>query len=184
MKRTSIRIALLINCLWLFSALPAAAQFNEKLEKEIIAIAKKYKLDGIDKFSSLDRMEEISPDIEGEYFRKNLSNEPWQYSHSVDASGRKYRRSNAVYIYQFSKNGDSYFISKKGGAKTWCRWDDETSKLLEMDLFDSSERSTRTRRDFLGVHSISSDRLVLTKVIKSKDYPGKSAILFNVYFRK
>jgi hypothetical protein len=184
MERTLIFRVVIINLLWLLYTIPVTAQFNEKLEKEILEIAENYQLDGIEKIDALDRLVEISPDIDRASFRINLMGKSWQYSHSVDAVGRKYRRSNAVYMYDFSANGDAFFISKKGGSKTWCSWDDETSKLLEMDRFESSERKTRTRRDFLGVHSISSDRLVLTKVIKSKDHPEKSAILFNVYFRK
>lgn len=160
------------------------AQFNEDLEKKILSLAEKYKLDGIEKGNALDRLEEISPSIGDAGFRSNLTGETWKYSHSVDITGRKYRRSNAVYIYQFDPNGEAYLVPRNDDTKTYCKWNDETSSLFELDHYKTSERTERTRRDYFGIIHVSEKRLVLAQVVRSKTYSGKSAILFNVYFRR
>ncbi|MEM7297480.1 MAG: hypothetical protein AAF391_04355, partial [Bacteroidota bacterium] len=69
-------------------------------------------------------------------------------------------------------------------TKKWYRWHNNTGKLLEVLTYETNELKEMNGRKFFGVHSITEDRLVLTKVIKSKNYSDKSAILFNVYFRK
>lgn len=167
----------------LFSFLPAPAQFNEELEKKILASDETYNLNAIDKKDALVVLEKILPDRGRLEERKTLVGGPWKYSHTVSAKGRKYRQSNAIYIYQFDENGNATFFQKGGGVKTFCTWENDRSILLEIDRFESSDRKERTRRDYLGVYFISENRLVLTKVVKSKEFSEKSAILFTVYFR-
>lgn len=184
MKITLIKCRSLLVMIFGLLCLNVQAQFNENLEKKILALAKDPGLDGIERASALDRLAEVSPRIENADFVKNLTGEVWKYSHSVDASGRKYRRSNAVYIYQFDENGDAYFLPKNSQAKTWCQWNYDYTEFFQIERFSSKERTESTRTDYFGVHHISSDRLVFTSIVRSKDYQGKSAILFNVYFRR
>ena len=179
MKNRGLTLLVLLLCL----RLPPAAQFNENLEKEILALNENYQLDGIDRDEAFDRLEEIMPILEETEVKKYLSGSPWKYSHSVSSKGRKYRQSNAIYIYDLDERGNGFFTDKYS-KKTYVTWDFERSNFLEIDRFKTYNRKERTRRDYLGIHSITNDRLVLTKVIKSKNYPGKSAVVFIVYFRR
>ncbi|MEQ8238600.1 MAG: hypothetical protein RIA69_05265 [Cyclobacteriaceae bacterium] len=159
-------------------------QFNENLAKEISEINATFQLNGIEKKDALKRLEEISPDVPVALVIKYLNDEPWKYSHSVSNTGRKYRLSNATYLYSFTEDGLAFFQQEKEGAKTWCTWFYEKTRLLEVDRYETSERAKALRRDYFGLHSITADRLVITKVIKSKEFPDKSEILYNVYFRR
>ena len=166
-----------------FAQFSATAQFNEQLEKEILALSKKYQLDGIERARALDRLEEITPVLDRSSTKKELSNRPWRYSHTVSSTARKYRQSNAIYKYELNEGGDGFFADKYE-KKTYVTWNSERSSFLEIDWYKSAKKEERTRRDFLGIHSITNDRFVLTMSVKSKQYTDKSSIIFLVYFSR
>ncbi len=175
------RLILTTSCLLLL--FPLLAQFNENLESEIMELARQQNLDSIPKAEAIDRLEAVTPLHEQSEIDAHLLGDSWQYSHSVDHTGRQYRRSNAVFEYNFDENREAFLLLKKEGPKTWCSWR-PISTLIEMKYYEDNERKIVTRHDYFGIHSISNDRLVLSRLVRSKNFTNTSTILFNVYFRK
>lgn len=174
-----------VFALTLFILIPtfSNAQFNENLEKEILALNSKHNLNGFERAEALDILEEITPYLDSTTIAKDLTGEPWKYSHSVSNEGRKYRESTAIYMYEFEPSGDAYMTTKEA-KKTYCNWMIGRTPFFEVARFSSSSKETKTRTDYMGIHMITEDRLVFTKIIRSKKFSGKSAILFLVYFRR
>lgn len=160
---------------------PIKAQFNEKLEKEIHALNEANMLDGVKKgLPALNLLEDISSEIDSATLATHLLDEPWKYSHSVSNEGRKFRNSTSFYVINFARGEESHLIQNQSRTKVTFEWK-YTSKLLQMDFY---EKKNFTKSIFWGIHSLSEDRLVISKVIRSKNIPDTSAILFEVYFRR
>ena len=179
----SFELMKIITVLFLSVALTSVCfgQFNEKLEKEILALNEKYKLDGVDRgLAALNLLEEISSELDSATLATHLLNEPWKYSHSVSNEGRKFRNSTSFYIIRFSEDEETYLIQNKDRSKVTFEWK-YTSKLLQMDFY---EKKNFSKSILWGIHSISKDRLVVSKIIRSKSVTDKSAILFEVFFRR
>jgi hypothetical protein len=170
-----------IMCLCLNGAM---AQFNENLEKEILALSKKYTLDGIPRDQALGRLLDISNELPDSLIDAHLTGQFWKYSHSVSAYARQFRTSNGIYVYDFSADGNAYFIKQNETAKTWCTWEYNPEKQLNFVHFENQERKKSTRVDYMTIHSITADRLVLASLVKSTKFPDKSEVLFRVYFRR
>ncbi|WP_109832250.1 hypothetical protein [Reichenbachiella versicolor] len=160
-------------------------QFNEKLATEIAYLNKRFKLDGIDRSEALNTLDAISSNILETKVLQLFPGETWKYSHTVTNTGRQYRSGSAMKKLDFSANGNAFFTKGKGDnvKTTYCKWSYTATEQLRLYHYDSQERAKKTRTDYLSIHSLSKDRLVIPKIIKSKEYPGKSAILFQVYFR-
>ncbi|MEO9967819.1 MAG: hypothetical protein ABJF11_18650 [Reichenbachiella sp.] len=160
-------------------------QFNEALAKEIASLDERFNLNGIEKIDALNTLEEISSDIPESTIEIMLPGKTWKYSHSVNNKGRQYRVSNAIKRLDFSSNGNSFFTKgkKEAPVTSYCKWEYSVDFQLRLDLYENEERTSVTGTYYFGVHSATVDRLVITKIIQSKESPGKSAILFQVYFR-
>ena len=160
----------------------STAQFNEQLEKEILAVNETFVLDSIERgLASLNRLEEILSVIDSAELATHLLDDPWKYSHSVTNEARKFRNSSSIYVINFRLDSGSYMITKKEGPSVPIGWKNDNS-LLQIDLYESKTLEF-TKSIFWGIHSIISDRLVIAKVIRSKNYPNMSAIIYEVYFR-
>lgn len=181
---SSRKTLLLFTGILLIAHLKCFGQFNEKLRKEIEVLSERFILNGFEKNEALSLLVSISPEIDIEKVNKNIVGKSWKYSHSVSEKARQYRLSNGQLIYNFSADGNAYHIDKKTEKKVSCTWEYESDGILMITNHESIERTKAVSNFYFGLHSISADRLVITKVIMSKEKPGKLAVLFNVYFRR
>lgn len=181
---SSPRSVIFLLCFFSMTQIDCLGQFNEALSKEISDLNNNFKLDGFENNEALNLLYSISPDTDSDLVNQYAVGQSWKYSHSVSSDGRQYRLSNGELIYNFGADGNAYLIEKKTEVKAWCSWEYDSDGLLIVTRFDSQDKTKQVAKYYLGLHSISEDRLVLTKVIGSRESSGKGAILFNVYFRR